>query len=112
MHNLFRDLFMTGERVVLPGAKGFSPRNLKYMRAFAEVHAGLRRDLAGRRNCASAACNVVAEYALRGYSAPIGVAKLKTAITQSLPAELETSLRTVEEIEAELNTPTRDGDPP
>lgn len=46
--------------------------------------------------------NVVAEYALRGYSAPIGVAEWKTAITESLPAELESSLPTVEELEAEL----------
>jgi predicted nuclease of restriction endonuclease-like (RecB) superfamily len=46
--------------------------------------------------------NVVAEYALRGYTAPIGVAEWKTAITASLPAELESSLPTVEELEAEL----------
>ncbi|MEX3756880.1 PDDEXK nuclease domain-containing protein [Mycobacteroides abscessus] len=50
--------------------------------------------------------NVVAEYALRGYAAPIGVAEWKTAITAGLPAELETSLPTVEEIEAEF-----EGDP-
>jgi predicted nuclease of restriction endonuclease-like (RecB) superfamily len=56
--------------------------------------------------------NVVAEYALRGYSAPIGVAEWKTAISESLPAELETSLPTVEEIEAELNEATREGDVP
>ncbi|MHA7650475.1 PDDEXK nuclease domain-containing protein [Mycobacterium sp. ML4] len=47
--------------------------------------------------------NVVAEYALRGYTAPIGVAEWKTAITASLPSELETSLPTVEELEAELD---------
>lgn len=46
--------------------------------------------------------DVVAEYALRGYAAPIGVAEWKTAITESLPAELESSLPTVEELEAEL----------
>jgi YhcG PDDEXK nuclease domain len=46
--------------------------------------------------------NVVAEYALRGYTVPIGVAEWKTAITASLPAELESSLPTVEELEAEL----------
>lgn len=47
--------------------------------------------------------NVVAEYALGGYAAPIGVAEWKTAITASLPSELETSLPTVEELEAELD---------
>ena len=46
--------------------------------------------------------NVVAEYALRGYTAPIGVAEWQTAITEPLPAELESSLPTVEELEAEL----------
>ena len=53
--------------------------------------------------------NVVAEYALRGYTAPIGVAEWKTAITASLPAELESSLPTVEELEAELAEELDDG---
>jgi predicted nuclease of restriction endonuclease-like (RecB) superfamily len=46
--------------------------------------------------------NIVAEYALRGYTAPIGVAEWKTAITASLPPELESSLPTIEELEAEF----------
>ncbi len=46
--------------------------------------------------------NIVAEYALRGYTAPMGVAEWTAAITSSLPAELESSLPTVEEIEAEF----------
>lgn len=49
--------------------------------------------------------NVVAEYALRGYTAPIGVAEWKTAITESLPAEIESSLPTIAELEAELTDP-------
>ena len=49
--------------------------------------------------------NVVAEYALRGYSAPIGVAEWTTAITTSLPAELAPSLPSIEELEAELAGP-------
>jgi len=56
--------------------------------------------------------NVIAEYALRGYTAPIGVAEWKTAITASLPAELETALPTVEELEAELDSAAREGDTP
>jgi len=52
--------------------------------------------------------NVVAEYALRGYTMPIGVAEWKTAITESLPAELESSLPSIEQIEAEL---AQDGEP-
>ncbi|MGX9672055.1 PDDEXK nuclease domain-containing protein [Mycobacterium sp. HM-7] len=54
--------------------------------------------------------NVVAEYALRGYTAPIGVAEWKTAITAGLPDELEASLPTVEELEAGLEDETRQGD--
>lgn len=46
--------------------------------------------------------NVVAEYALRGYAVPIGVAEWKSAITSSLPPELASSLPSIEEIEAEF----------
>lgn len=46
--------------------------------------------------------NIVAEYALRGYTAPIGVAEWKTTITAALPRDLESSLPTIEELEAEL----------
>lgn len=52
--------------------------------------------------------NVVAEYALRGYTLPIGVAEWKTAITESLPAELESGLPSIEQLEAEL---AEDGEP-
>lgn len=46
--------------------------------------------------------NVVAEYALRSYAVPIGVAEWKSAITSSLPPELASSLPSIEEIEAEF----------
>lgn len=46
--------------------------------------------------------NVVAEYALRGYSAPIGVAEWKTQILDSLPEEFTASLPSIELLEAEL----------
>ena len=45
---------------------------------------------------------LVAEYALRGFQKPIGVADWETRITKSLPEELQGSLPTVEEIETEL----------
>lgn len=45
---------------------------------------------------------LVAEYALRGFRKPIGVADWKTRITKSLPAGLRGSLPTVQQIEAEL----------
>jgi predicted nuclease of restriction endonuclease-like (RecB) superfamily len=46
--------------------------------------------------------NVVAEYALRGYRAPIGVAEWTTAITTSLPDEFSSSLPSIAELESEL----------
>ena len=48
-----------------------------------------------------------AEYALRGFNKPIGVAEWETQIVDRLPEELRGSLPTVEEIEAEL---ARDGE--
>lgn len=45
---------------------------------------------------------LVAEYALRGYSKPIGVAQWETVITRALPDNLKTSLPTIAEIEEEL----------
>ncbi|MDX6282762.1 MAG: hypothetical protein QOH03_3833 [Kribbellaceae bacterium] len=45
---------------------------------------------------------VVAEYALRGFRAPIGVAEWTSAINKSLPAEFESALPSVEVLEAEL----------
>ncbi len=44
---------------------------------------------------------VVAEYALRNISAPIGVSEY--IFSKSIPTDLKGSLPTVEEIEAELN---------
>jgi len=46
--------------------------------------------------------NVVAEYALRSQSVPIGVAEWTTAITTSLPTELAATLPSIATLEAEL----------
>jgi hypothetical protein len=45
---------------------------------------------------------LVAEYALRGFQKPIGVAEWETELVKRLPKELAGSLPTVEQIEAEL----------
>ena len=45
---------------------------------------------------------MIAEYALRGFKKPIGVAGWETQIVNKLPDDLRSSLPTVEEIEAEL----------
>jgi predicted nuclease of restriction endonuclease-like (RecB) superfamily len=46
---------------------------------------------------------IVAEYALRGMKAPIGISEYQ--LSNILPTELKTSLPTIEEIEAKLNDP-------
>jgi hypothetical protein len=48
---------------------------------------------------------VVAEYALRGMSKPIGVSEYE--LTRALPPRLQSALPTVEEIEAELGEPPK-----
>ena len=47
--------------------------------------------------------DVVAEYAPRGHSAPIGVAEWTTRITADLPQELAETLPSIETLEAELS---------
>ncbi len=47
---------------------------------------------------------VVAEYALRGMTKPIGISEYE--LTRALPKELQSSLPTIEQIEAELATGT------
>ncbi len=46
----------------------------------------------------------VVEYSLTGYQNPIGVAEWKSQIEKSLPAELRSSLPSIEEIEKELDS--------
>ncbi|MEV7132113.1 PDDEXK nuclease domain-containing protein [Arthrobacter sp. NPDC093128] len=47
--------------------------------------------------------NVVAEYALRGYKTPIGVAEWTDTVVKSLPEEFSASLPSIRELEAELS---------
>lgn len=47
--------------------------------------------------------NVFAEYVLRNFNRPIGVAEFEVKLVEKLPKELKASLPTVEEIEAELS---------
>lgn len=48
--------------------------------------------------------NFIAEYALRDINKPMGIAEYETKILKQLPKKLESSLPTVQEIEAELST--------
>jgi len=52
---------------------------------------------------------VIAEYALRGVKKPIGVSEYE--LTRALPTNLQSSLPTIEEIEAELATESAGGKP-
>lgn len=47
--------------------------------------------------------NVFAEYVLRNFNRPIGVAEFEVKLVEKLPKELKSSLPTVKEIEAELS---------
>ncbi len=47
--------------------------------------------------------NVFAEYVLRNFNRPIGVAEFEVKLVEKLPKELKSSLPTVAEIEAELS---------
>lgn len=53
---------------------------------------------------------VLVEYALAGSTQPISVAEWETQLTRALPQELEGSLPTIEQIEAELSGDLGDGD--
>jgi predicted nuclease of restriction endonuclease-like (RecB) superfamily len=48
---------------------------------------------------------LIAEYALRNTKTPIGVSEYK--LTRAVPAELKSSLPTIEELEAELSQPVK-----
>ena len=50
------------------------------------------------------------EYALGGSGQPISVAEWETQLTRALPSELQGSLPTIEEIEAELSGDVGGGD--
>ena len=47
--------------------------------------------------------NVFAEYVLRNFNRPIGIAEFEVKLVEKLPKEFKSSLPTVEEIEAELS---------
>jgi YhcG PDDEXK nuclease domain len=51
---------------------------------------------------------LVVEYALRHLTRPVGVAEWETKLVEKLPKDLEASLPTIEQIEAELARPTMD----
>lgn len=98
-------------REAFPEMKGFSPRNIKYMRAFAaawpkrEIVQEALAQLTWYHNIAllvKEKNRVLVEYAIVGKTKPISIAEWETRLTRSLPDELKESLPSIEEIEAEL----------
>ena len=89
-----------------PDMKGFSSRNLKYMRKFAESWRD--RQLVQRTVALIPWRSNLAKYALAGYTKPIGVAEWERHITKSIPENLKSSLPTIEEIEAEFSEEEND----
>lgn len=108
-------------KTAFPQMSGFSPRNLKYMRKFADAWPDkeiVQRTVAQipwRSNIALMDIKTIglllvkeknqtlAKYALEGYTNPIGVANWEKQIAESLPEELKSSLPTIEEIEQEMD---------
>ncbi len=103
-------------KAAFPDINGFSPRNVKYMRYFAEH---CPDGQFGQQSAAQLPwfhivtiglllCKgkdkLVVEYALRGLdqSIAIAIANWQTQLTETLPQELKGSLPTIAEIEAEL----------
>ena len=66
----------------------------------------LRANVAGLLLCRGKD-KVVVEYALRHLNRPVGVADWETQLVDKLPEELEGSLPTIEQIEAELMSPAK-----
>ncbi len=88
-------------RKAFPEMTGFSPRNLKYMRALAEawpdeaIVQQVAAQLPWFRNC---------EYALRDLRKPMGVSEYR--LTETLSKQLKGSFPSVRELEAELKVDT------
>lgn len=89
-------------KTAFPEMSGFSPRNIKYMRKFAqcwldyEIVQRVVAQIPWRTN-------ITLMDSLSGYQNPIGVAEWQNQLTQSLPEELQSSLPSIEEIEAVKN---------
>jgi hypothetical protein len=111
-------------RRAYPEMTGLSPRNLKYMRAFAQawpdeaiVQAPLAQITSAvddllrhpddQPSIGIILCKtknqVVAEYALRDLAKPVGISSYVIKLVESLPPTLRGSLPSPKELEAELN---------
>ncbi len=89
-------------------AKAFDPRDAGQMNFYLSAVDDLLRHPDDKPSIGLLICKtknkVKVEYALRDIHKPIGVAEYETKIFKSLPKKLQSSLPTIEEIEAELST--------
>lgn len=90
-------------------AKAFDPRDLGQLNMYLAAADELLATDGDEPTIGLVLCrgknNIVAEYALRGHTHPIGVAEWASELTTALPPELAGSLPSIEEIEAELSDP-------
>ncbi|MDM8524980.1 PDDEXK nuclease domain-containing protein [Desulfococcaceae bacterium HSG8] len=94
-----------------PDMKGFSERNIKYVRqwflfynrnnAIGQQAVAQLTQIPGGIILSSLPNDIVVEYALKDIRKPIGVSEYM--ITKNLPDEFKSSLPSIEEIETELN---------
>lgn len=89
-------------------AKPFDPRDAGQMNFYLSAVDDLLRHPDDKASIGLLICKtknkVKVEYALRDINKPIGVAEYETKIFKSLPKKLQSSLPTIQEIEAELST--------
>jgi len=78
----------------LPEIKGFSERNIKRMLAFYRAYPDPEEIMP------QAVAQITADYSLRGIDKPIGISDYE--LLRALPETLQSSLPSIEEIEAEL----------
>ena len=90
-----------------PDMTRFSPRNLKYMRKFADAWQDIeivQRTVAQIpwRSNITLLDKLTVEYSLSGFNNPIGVSNWENEIVKSIPENIKSSLPSIEEIEKEL----------
>ena len=103
---LFYHLRLRRYLVIELKARAFSPGDIGQLNLYLSAVDDLLRHPDDQPTIGLLLCRkknkLVAEYALRGLDQSIAVAAWQTQLTDSLPAELRSSLPSIEEIEAEL----------
>ncbi|NER23372.1 MAG: DUF1016 domain-containing protein [Symploca sp. SIO1B1] len=95
-------------------ARAFIPEDVGKMNFYLSAVDDLLKHSADNPSIGMILCKtkeqVTAEYALRDITKPIGVAQWQAQITKSLPEQLQTELPTIEELEAELEAFSVEGE--